>query len=172
MDLEKKKYRFTTKDLLANSMILALYVVLTYITYPISYMDIQFRIAEIMVLLVFFRKDYAIGLILGCAVANLSSGIGLIDVLFGTIATALACVCIMFCKHLAIACIFPVLFNAFIVGFELWKFLGLPFWISVGEVAIGEATVMIVGYIFFMIMKRRKTFYEHIRANQNIEFKW
>ena len=172
MDLEKKKYRFTTKDLLANSMILALYVVLTYITYPISYMDIQFRIAEIMVLLVFFRKDYAIGLILGCAVANLPSGIGLIDVLFGTIATALACVCIMFCKHLAIACIFPVLFNAFIVGFELYQFLGLPFWISTAEVALGEFTVMVVGYIFFMIIKRRQTFFTHIRANQNVAFKW
>ena len=99
MEEIKTKYKFTTKDLLANSMILALYVVLTYITYPISYMGIQFRVAEIMVLLVFFRKDYAIGLILGCAVANLPSGIGLIDVLFGTMATALACICIMFCKQ-------------------------------------------------------------------------
>ena len=170
--MEKEKFRFTTKDLIANSLIAAVYVVLTYITYPISYLGIQFRVAEIMVLLCFFRKDYAIGLIIGCAIANLGSSIGLVDVGFGTLATALTCVCVMFSKRLGIACIFPVLFNAFIVGFELWKFLGLPFWISVGEVAIGEATVMIVGYIFFMIMKRRKTFYEHIRANQNIEFRW
>ena len=172
MEEIKTKYKFTTKDLLANSMILALYVVLTYITYPISYMGIQFRVAEIMVLLVFFRKDYAIGLILGCAVVNLPSGIGLIDVLFGTMATALACICIMFCKQLAIACIFPVLFNAFIVGFELYQFLGLPFWISVAEVALGETVVMIVGYIFFMLIKRRKNFFNTIRARQNLDFKW
>ena len=172
MELKKPKYKFTTKDLLANSMILALYVVLTMITYPVSFLGIQFRIAEIMVLLVFFRKDYAFGLILGCAVANLPSAIGFIDVAFGTLATALACVCIMFCKHLAIACIFPIVFNAFIVGFELYQFLGLPFWISTAEVAIGETAVMIVGYAFFILIKKRKSFINSIRANQNLEFKW
>lgn len=172
MELEEKKYKFTTRDLIANSMIMAVYVVLTMVTYPVSFLGIQFRIAEIMVLLVFFRKDYAIGLVLGCAVANLPSAIGLVDVGFGSLATALACVCIMFSKQLAIACLFPILFNAFIVGFELYQFLGLPFWLSTAEVAIGETAVMIVGYIFFMLIKRRKGFFTTIRANQNIEFKW
>lgn len=172
MELEDKKYKFTTRDLIANSMIMAVYVVLTMVTYPVSFLGIQFRIAEVMVLLVFFRKDYAIGLILGCAVANLPSTIGLIDVAFGSLATALTCVCVMFCKQLAVACIFPVLFNSFIVGFELYQFLDLPFWLSTAQVAIGETAVMIVGYIFFMLIKRRKTFFTTIRANQNIEFKW
>lgn len=125
-----------------------------------------------MVLLCFFRKDYAVGLVLGCAIANLASSIGLIDVGFGSLATLLTCLCVMFCKQLAIACIFPVLFNGFIVGFELWKFLGEPFWISVGTVALGEFAVMIVGYVLFMILKRRQSFFETIRAKQNIAFKW
>ena len=84
MELEKQKYRFATKDLLANSMILALYVVLAMITYPISFLGIQFRVAEIM-----------------------------------------------------------VLFNTFIVG-----------------------------YVFFMLFKKRESFFNSIRANQNIEFMW
>ena len=164
--------RITVKDIVSNALIAALYVVMTLITYPISFLGIQFRFAEILVLLCFFRKDYSIGLIIGCAIANLMSAIGLVDVGFGTLATILACTCMMFCKHLAIACIFPVLFNAFIVGFELYQFLGCPFWLSVGEVAIGEFTVMVVGYILFMLLKRRKMFFENIRANQNIAFKW
>ena len=142
------------------------------VTYPFSYMGIQFRVAEIMVLLCFFRKDYAFGLVIGCAIANLPSAIGLVDVGFGTLATLIACLGIMFMKNLGIACLFPVVSNAFIVGFELWKFLGLPFWISVAEVAIGEFAVMVIGYIFFMLIKRRKGFFDTIRANQNIEFKW
>lgn len=142
------------------------------VTYPFSYMGIQFRVAEIMVLLCFFRKDYAFGLVIGCAIANLPSAIGLVDVGFGSLATLIACLGIMFMKNLGIACLFPVVSNAFIVGFELWKFLGLPFWISVAEVAIGEFAVMVIGYIFFMLIKRRKGFFETIRANQNIEFKW
>ena len=164
--------RITTKDIIANSLIAALYVVLTMVTYPFSYMGIQFRVAEIMVLLCFFRKDYAFGLVIGCAIANLPSAIGLVDVGFGSLATLIACLGIMFMKNLGIACLFPVVSNAFIVGFELWKFLGLPFWISVAEVAIGEFAVMVIGYIFFMLIKRRKGFFETIRANQNIEFKW
>lgn len=84
MKLEKQKYRFATKDLLANSMILALYVVLIMITYPISFLGIKFRVTEIM-----------------------------------------------------------VLFNTFIVG-----------------------------YIFFMLIKKRESFFKSIRTNQNIEFKW
>ena len=142
------------------------------VTYPFSYLGIQFRVAEIMVLLCFFRKDYAFGLVIGCAIANLPSAIGLVDVGFGSLATLIACLGIMFMKNLGIACLFPVVSNAFIVGFELYQFLGLPFWISVAEVAIGEFAVMVVGYVFFMIMKRRKGFFENIRANQNIAFKW
>ncbi len=164
--------KITTRDIIVNSLIAAVYVVLTMITYPFSYMGIQFRVAEIMVLLCFFRKDYAFGLVIGCAIANLPSAIGLVDVGFGSLATLIACLGIMFMKNLGIACLFPVVSNAFIVGFELWKFLGLPFWISVGEVALGEFAVMVVGYIFFMLIKRRKGFFETIRANQNIEFKW
>ena len=164
--------KITTRDIVSNALIAAIYVVATLITYPVSFLGIQFRLAEIMVLLCFFRKDYAVGLVLGCAIANLTSSIGLVDVGFGTLATLLTCLCVMFCKHLAIACIFPVLFNGFIVGFELWKFLGAPFWISVGTVAAGEFAVMVVGYILFMVLKRRKTFFDTIRANQNIAFKW
>ena len=148
--------KITTKDIVSNALIAALYVVLTLITYPISYQGIQFRFAEILVLLCFFRKDYAIGLTIGCAIANLASSIGLVDVGFGTLAT----------------CLFPVVANGFIVGFELWKFMGAPFWISVGTVAAGEFAVLVVGYILFMVLKRRKTFFDTIRANQNIAFKW
>lgn len=164
--------RISTNDIVFNALIAALYVVLTLLTYPISYLGIQFRFAEILVLLCFWRKDYSIGLVIGCAIANLASSIGLVDVGFGTLATLIACVGIMFSKWLAIACLFPIAANAFMVGFELYQFLGLPFWLSVGQVALGEAVVMIVGYILFMILKRRKTFFENIRANQNIAFKW
>ena len=87
--------KITTKDIVSNALIAALYVVLTLITYPISFLGIQFRFAEILVLLCFFRKDYSIGLIIGCAIANLASSIGLVDVGFGTAATVVACVCII-----------------------------------------------------------------------------
>lgn len=155
-----------------NAIIAALYVVITILAYPLSYNVIQFRISEILVLLVFFRKDYAWGITLGCALANVMSALGLFDILFGTIATLLACLCVMFCKHLLTACAFPIIFNAFIVGFELWWLLGEPFWVAVGWVALGELVVMVVGYIIFMLLRKRKDFLKTLGAKQNLDFKF
>ncbi len=155
-----------------NAIIAALYVVITVIAYPLSYNVIQFRISEILVLLVFFRKDYTYGITIGCALANIMSALGFFDILFGTIATLFACLCIMFCKHLVTACVFPVVFNAFIVGFELWWLLGEPFWFAVGWVTLGEFVVMVVGYIIFMLIRKRKDFLKSLGATQNLDFKF
>lgn len=55
-----------TKKVIRISLVAALYVALTLALSWISYGEIQFRIAEILVLLCFFRKDYAISMIIGC----------------------------------------------------------------------------------------------------------
>ena len=101
------------------------------------------------------------------------STIGAVDVLVGTLATALSCIGIIFMKKLLIAAIFPVLFNAFIVGAELYFVLGLPFWLNVLEVAIGEAiSVMVIGYILFLIIGKNHRVQKIIGADQNLNFKW
>lgn len=164
-----------TNIIVSNALVAALYATLTLIGYPFSFYGIQFRFSEILVLLCFFRKDYAIGLILGCAIVNFTSPLGLIDVGIGTLATALACLGIIFCKQMAIACLFPILTNSFLVGLELfWVFnLGVEgFWLSVGQVALGETAVMIIAYIIYFFLKKRKGFLNLIGAKQNLEYKW
>ncbi|MCF0107470.1 MAG: QueT transporter family protein [Bacilli bacterium] len=164
--------KITIKDIAANGIIAALYVVLTLITYPFSFQGIQIRISEALVLLCFFRKDYSIGLSVGCALSNLFSTIGIVDVAFGTMATMIACLGIMFCKHLCVACIFPIVSNSLIVALELNLFVdNSPFWINAGLVAIGETIAIALGYIFFMVLKSRKNCLKLIRAKQNLDFK-
>lgn len=143
------------KVIVRNALIASLYVVLTVIN-PFSFESIQFRISEILILLVFFRKDYFLGLVVGCIIANLFSPMGIYDVLFGTIATILSLICIMYSKHLFITWIFPTIFNAIIVGLELYLILELPFWASLIGVAIGEAVVMIIGVVLFYFLKKTK----------------
>jgi uncharacterized membrane protein len=126
-----------------NALIAAAYVVFTVLVSPLSYGPIQFRISEILVLFCFFNKRYGIGLTLGCLIANLFSPTATLDVIFGTVATALACICIMFSKHLIVAALFPVIFNGFIVAWEL-TFFGEPYWLSVATVSLGELAVMVV----------------------------
>ena len=158
-------------EMVFNALLAALYVVFTIVVSPISYGAIQFRISELFVLFCFFNKKYVIGLTLGCLIANCFSPTAALDIPMGTAATLLACICVMCCKHLCVAILFPIVSNAFIVGLELWLF-GEPFWFSVGFVALGEAVVMIISYIIMMILKNNKGFLKGIKADQNLDFKF
>lgn len=164
--------KITVKDIAYNGIIAALYVILTLITYPFSFNGVQIRLAEALVLLCFFRKDYTIGLVTGCAIANLFSTIGIIDAAFGTLATLIACLCICFCKHLVVAMIFPIASNAFIVALELYLFVeNSPYWLNVGLIALGETIAIAIGYVLLLQLRSRPNFLKMIRAKQNLDFK-
>lgn len=165
--------KISVKDMAYNGIIAALYVVLTLITYQFSYGPIQFRVAEILVLLCFFRKDYIIGLTTGTLIANIFSSVSIFDVLFGTVATIIACLLVAYSKILLVSLLYPVVVNGVLIGLLLFVFVdsSVSFWFYAGTVALGELAVMIAGYILFMILKRQKMFLKLIRANQNVAFK-
>ncbi len=126
-----------------TAIIAALYAVLTWLLAPISYGEIQFRISEILVLLVVFKPSYCVALILGCFVANTTSSLGWYDMVFGTLATALAVVPMIKIRKLWAAAILPVVSNGVIVAIELYLALGIePIWMSMLTVALGEAVVL------------------------------
>ena len=161
------------KTICRNAFIAANYVVLTYATSAISFGPIQVRISEALVLLCFFRKDYIYGITLGCLIANLFSPYLPWDLIVGTAATFFSCLCICFCKHLFIAGLFPVIFNAFAVGAEIAVIDELPFWLIVGEVGLGEfVAVCVIGYLIYRLLKQNSRFLEIIGANQNLEYRW
>ena len=165
------KNKITIDSIVMNGLLAAIYVVVNTISAPIAFGAIQFRIAEILMLFVFFNKRYAIGLTLGCLIANLMSPFMVLDIIFGTLATLISCIGIMFCKHLIVAAAIPVVANAFIVAGVLTT-IGEPYWLSVLTVGAGELAVMAVGYIFFMLIKKNKGFFVKIRATQNLDFKF
>lgn len=152
-----------TKFITQTAVIAALYVALTLGFSFMAYGAIQFRIAEILVLLVFIDKKYFLGLVLGCAISNAFSPLGMIDVLVGTFATIVALLFIMFIrknmgdnkKSLIIASLGPVVSNAIFVGIQLTVlFKELPFILNAAYVAIGEFVVVtIVGVIIFSKIK-------------------
>lgn len=164
------------KVLVRNAAIAALYFVLTIALMPISYGAIQIRVAELLMLLCFFRKDYAFGLTLGCLLSNIFSSLGPFDMIFGTLATLLTCLSIGFCRHLFIAALIPVIFNGLIVGSEIYFLTEGASWTSffifAGEVALGELIALTVGYILFMIFGKKTYFQKIIGANQNFNFKF
>ncbi len=123
-----KTNQLSVARLVRCAVIAAVYVVLCLALAPFSYGAVQVRIAEALCLLPVFGAEYIVGVTLGCFLANLL-GSTVIDAVFGTLATLLACLVTyklrnVRVKGLAIpASLPPVVFNMLIVGaFEITFF--------------------------------------------------
>ncbi|MDD6523386.1 QueT transporter family protein [Gemmiger formicilis] len=118
----------SVRRLVRCAVIAAVYVVVCLVLAPFSYGAVQVRVAEALCLLPVFGAEYIVGVTLGCFLANLL-GSTVVDVVFGTLATLLACLVTyklrdVRVKGLAIpASLPPVVFNMIIVGaFEITFF--------------------------------------------------
>lgn len=167
--------RFNAHRIANIGVVAAIYVVLTVVGGDLSYGPIQFRVAEALMLLCFFSKDYILALTLGCLIANIYSTVGPIDTVVGTSATLIAGILIyLFRKEdslsrMIICSLFPVVANGFLVGAELNLVLKLPFWLSVGEVALGEfVCVTILGVVIFKLLSKNKGFMKLICSESTI----
>lgn len=149
--------KFSVRAIVLTGIVAALYAVLTVLIAPLSYDAIQFRFSEIMLLLIFFDRRFAPGLILGCAIANMFSPLGMVDVAVGTTATALALWAMAHTRQGFVATLWPTVTNAVLVGLELKVLYDLPFWYGAVTVAIGEfAVVSLIGYAFFKRIKKNE----------------
>ena len=118
-----------TKRLVRAAMVAAIYVVLCLVLAPFSYGAVQVRLAEMLCLLPVFGAEYIVAVTLGCFLANLL-GSTLVDVVFGTAATLVACLLTYAVRKMRVgglaipSAIPPIVSNAVIVGaLELTFFL-------------------------------------------------
>ena len=146
------------KKICINGIIAAAYCALSYLFLPISFGPIQVRIAESLCLLCFFRREYSIGITIGCILANLYSAFTLtpLDLLFGTLASFVSCLLVSFSKHLGIAMLFPIIINPLLVGAE-FIIIGTSnaYWWMVGMIMIGEATIIVISYILYLFIMKK-----------------
>ena len=168
--MEKNKVKFITK----SAMIAAAYAVLTFMFSGLGYKELQFRISEILVLLVFIDSRYAIGLVIGCIIANIPSPLGIIDVIVGPVATVIGLLSIIVVrealgynkKALFISSFGPVISNAVIVGLELMYVFNTPFWMNALSVGIGEFVVVtIVGTVVISSIMKNERAVEKLSLN-------
>ena len=135
--------------------------------YFISFEAIQFRIAEILLVLVFFNKKHTIGLVFGTFLANYFGAFGLIDALYGSLATLLVCVFLYtFRKQWVLALlIFPALFNGLVISFEISYHFDTfsVYWFNFSTIAIGEfIVVLLLGIPFMMSLKKTDVLVEYL----------
>ena len=162
-----------TRRLIFAAIVGALYAALTMLLAPISYGPVQFRLSEALCILPYFLPFTAWGLFFGCMIANFVSSVGFLDLVFGSLATLLACLCVARCgKHAQglrselAACFMPVIWNGLVIGCVLCQALvGAP-WEHLTElllyalpVALGELVVMFaVGLPLLRWLPKRKFF--------------
>ena len=157
--------KYTIKDLIVLSMVAAIYVILTVGLSPLSYGDVQFRISEALMLLIVYKRRYAISMILGCFVSNLFSPVGFVDILFGTLATVVASIPMLFIKKLELSSLFPSIANGIIVGLELAIVYDLPIAFTMFTVFIGEFVVVsLIGIPLFRFLEKNEGFMQTIDA--------
>lgn len=113
----------SVRRLTLSAVVAAVYAALTMLLAPISYGEVQLRLSEALCILPFFVPSTAWGVFVGCLIANLLSPIGILDIVFGSLATLLAALCTAAIGktgrgwvQCVSACLMPVLFNAVIVG--------------------------------------------------------
>lgn len=167
------------KRLVTAALVGALYAALTMALAPISYGPLQFRVSEVLCILPFFLPYTAWGLFFGCMIANLASAAGMLDIVFGSLATLISCAGVALCgmrlgsglKSRIIACLMPVVWNGIIVGATLTIALaGLnplkefgAFALFAGEVALGELGVMfVIGLPLMTYLPKQKFFTEFV----------
>ncbi|GAB6137864.1 QueT transporter family protein [Halanaerobaculum tunisiense] len=136
-----------TNKLTKMGIIAALYVVITVVFSPISYGPIQVRISEGLTILPFFLGSWAaVALWIGCMIANFIGGLGMIDIVFGSLLTLIAGLLTARSKNIWLAGIPPVIINAFGVALILYYTLEVPYWMTTLYVGAGEAiSVYLIG---------------------------
>ena len=132
-----------TKMITRGAVVAALYAILT-LTLP-AYGPLQFRLSEIMTLLAYFDPFYVVPLTIGCAIANIASPFGIVDVIFGSLASFLALTAMSKTKNIFLASIWPAFFS-FIIGLEIMFLSTEPvnFFLITGQIMLSEFVVVTI----------------------------
>ena len=143
------------------AMIAALYVVLTYVFAPISFSEIQVRIAEALTILPVFTSAAIPGLFIGCLLGNIIGGALIPDVILGSLATLIGAFFTWKLRnaHPFLAPIPPILSNMIIVPFVLkYAYLiDLPIPLMMLTVGIGEVlSCGVLGLFLYYALRSRK----------------
>ncbi len=142
-------------------MIGAIYAIITILFAPISYGMVQVRVSEMLMILPFFTPAAIPGLFVGCVIANIFGGFGLLDVIFGSLATLLSAFLVSKIGNKYLAPLPPVIVNAIIIGLVLHVVLDLPLYLTVLWVGFGQLIACYgLGLPLLLLLEKRKYIFD------------
>lgn len=150
--------------IVVNALVAALYFVVTLVVAPFSFLNIQFRLAELFNHLIVFNKKYFFGIVLGVLISNIILSPTKADVVFGVLHTVVSLgMTIFFARFIKNKITLMLInttvfsFNMFIIAYMLKVFVELPeafmlLWLSLG---ISEFVTMGIGIIVIYFIHKR-----------------
>ena len=160
---EKKSMNFDVNNLSVRialtAITAALYIALGYIFQPISFLGLQFRVAELIVgMCILFPLEGLIGNVVGVFFVNLTSPLGLID-LISCIVNIPALYCIIYFKDKKYLKYLGGLLYAVIISLYVAIILNivysLPIWLMFIQVFIAEVILATIGIFLFDLIRYR-----------------
>jgi len=163
-DSEKSKSLFFAKNPLSLKVALtaitaALYITLGYVFQPISFLGLQFRVAELIVgMCILFPIEGLIGNVIGVFFVNLTSPLGPIDLISCIVnVPALYCIVLLrnkkFLKYLG-GVLYAIIISIYVAIVLNLTFM-LPFWLMFVQVLIAEVILASLGILLFDLIKGR-----------------
>lgn len=149
-----------TKKLTISAMVMALYIVMLYLTQSFSFGAYQIRIATSMYALSYFCPFLVLPLGLANFIANtLFGGLGILDMLGGCIVGITVSGSIVGIRKLKLPkiCIVPVITLIPGLGVPIWLSycLGVPYGPLALSLCIGQIVPAIVGFVLVGVVEKR-----------------
>ena len=134
------------RNIVFASMVAAIYAALTLSLSFFSFGVVQYRIAEGLTILPYFASFSIPGLLIGCIVSNIISPLGIMDMVFGSLATLIAAISTYYIgksklRFKRILAPLPaVVVNALVIGIllKLLYVKDMPLLVCMLQVAWGE----------------------------------
>lgn len=158
------------RKIVFTALIASLYAVLTLVSasFGLSYSGIQIRISEALTILPVFTPYAITGLTIGCFISNLGSPFGIVDIVFGTLATFISAILTRRLSNIRVkgvpilAPLPPVVVSAVFVGaiisffmpegFTIMAFLTTALSIAIGQIVSCYG----LGIFMFFVLKDNK----------------
>lgn len=145
------------REIALGSTVAALYIILVMGLGPLSYLQIQFRAANMLLGIIPLAGMPAVfGITLGVLIGNISSPLGPIDML-SVIPSFLGCLSIYYLRKINVIAgltVYTIIVSLW-VAFILYYVLGLPYLPTLFYLLIGVGTVTVgLGYVLYKALNK------------------
>lgn len=148
--------RNSVRHLVLGALIAALYTGLTLMFAPISFLQAQIRVSEALTVLPYFTPAAIPALFIGCVISNFFGGLGLIDIVFGSLTTLVAAVLSYLLRRWRwLVPIPPIILNGIVIGYLLHFLYQLPLLLTMLQVTFGQTVACyVLGYPLMRVLEK------------------